>query len=226
MHNFRINNCDTDSISFNKKDNTEFSEQERLALLKQMNEISPEKILWEDDGYYRCVIILKAKNYILDNGKKVAYKGSALKSSKTEAALKEMQKAIIQVMLDGKDNYTEVYHRYILEALNIKDIKRWAGKKTLTDKIMTGERTNETKVLEALTGSDYKEGDKFYTYFKEDNSLGLVENFDGKYNKDKMLEKCYKSVQVFENVLECKALFLNYKLKKNRIALIHLDEDN
>jgi DNA polymerase elongation subunit (family B) len=226
MYNFRINNCDTDSISFNKKDNTPFSLEERTALLKEMNDISPDKILWEDDGYYDCVVILKAKNYILYDGKKIKTKGSALKSAKLEIACKEFQQEIIKAIIHETGNYDEIYKRYIKEACSVtKDtIKRWSGKKTYTKKIDESTRANETKQLAALQGSNYKEGDKYWLFFLEDGSLRLAENFEGNYDKLKMCEKLYKSAQVFSNVIPVDQLFVNYKLKKNKAALDKLLE--
>ena len=61
-----------------------------------------------------------------------------------------------------------------------------------------------------------------YVYFKPDDSLGLASQFDGTYNVDKMLKKCYDTVCVFETILPVKELFLNYSLKKNKKALEEL----
>jgi hypothetical protein len=102
--------------------------------------------------------------------------------------------------------------------MDIKDIKRWASKKTITDKVLNPQRTNEQKVLDALGDSEFAEGDKIYIYFKEDDSLGLVQNFDGKYNKDKMIEKVFKTSKLFDSVIP-EGTFINYKLKKNKNLL-------
>jgi hypothetical protein len=70
-YNFNISVTDTDSISFCKKDKSGFSETERKALLDELNEISPEMMIWEDDGYYDTIIVFRAKNYALWDGKKI-----------------------------------------------------------------------------------------------------------------------------------------------------------
>lgn len=217
--NYPIVNADTDSISYTKHDMSFYTEQERKADLAQLNSLFPEKIKFEDDGFYLSVIVLKAKNYVLWDGKKIKTKGSALKSSKMEQALKELQQSIISSIIHDKKDYQSIYNSYVLEALNVKDMKRWASKKTYTAKIDSSERANETKIKDAMEGSDYKEGDKFFVFFRSDESLCLLENFNGDYHKDKMLEKVYKSVQIFDSVLPTDELFINYKLKRSKKLL-------
>src|SRR5271157_5714878 len=182
-HNFQISNCDTDSISFcSKTPNSVFSPQEIKSLIKEINDLSSEFMDWADDGYYKKVIILKAKNYIMQafpdekhpEGK-ITYKGSALKSSKTEPALKEFLYAIIQTILDEKFEYKLIYDKYVAEILNIQDINRWASKKSLTSTTYSSKRANETKIIDAIAGTEYKEGDKIFLYFRNDGTLKLVE---------------------------------------------------
>ena len=80
-HNFIIGPTDTDSISFCKPDMSPFSPEETKQLLAEINAMSPEFIEWEDDGYYEVCITLRAKNYVLWDGKKKTVKGSAFKTS-------------------------------------------------------------------------------------------------------------------------------------------------
>lgn len=227
-HDFNIVNTDTDSISVCKKDKSAFTDEERKVLLQEINDLMPEKIKFGDDGYYDVFVVLKAKNYILYNSraenpkKRLVLKGSSLKSSKMEPALKLLQKELIDAIIFDKQNYTEIYHKYILEALNVKDISRWASKKSISEKTMTSERANETKIMDALADKEFSEGDKVYLFFLPDESLACVEDFDGSYNVDKLLEKCYKTCEIFKNVLDTKSLFVNYKLKKNKKALEEL----
>jgi DNA polymerase elongation subunit (family B) len=226
MNNFQLVNYDTDSITICKPDGSPFSDDEQNALIDALNAEFPKQIRWEPDGYFSKVVVLKTKNYILYDGKKIKTKGSALKSSKLEIACKEFQQEIIKAIIHETGNYDEIYKRYIKEACSVtKDtIKRWSGKKTYTKKIDESTRANETKQLAALQGSNYKEGDKYWLFFLEDGSLRLAENFEGNYDKLKMCEKLYKSAQVFGNVIPVDELFLNYKLKKNKAALDKLLE--
>lgn len=101
MNNFQITACDTDSIFFKKHDSSFFEKKEREELLNQLNSLMPEKIRWEINDYFPKIITLAAKNYImvLESGE-IKYKGSALKSSKTEPALREFIYKIINVMLN------------------------------------------------------------------------------------------------------------------------------
>lgn len=221
MNNFKLTACDTDSIFFKKQDGSYFSVEERKNLLNEINSLMPEKIKWEHNSndYFKKIINVKTKNYILqtEDGT-VKIKGSSLKDQKKEPALLEFIGEIINTMLDEKYEYLKIYDKYVKETLNVKDIKRWASKKTITSKVLEGTRTNETKVKDAINDSEYKEGDKIWTYFTQDDSLKLVENYNNDHNVDKLLEKLYKTAQTFVTIIP-KETFLNYKLKKNKMLL-------
>lgn len=229
-NNFQISNCDTDSISFcSTKPNAIFSPQEIKSLISEINELSPEFMEWSDDGYYRRVIILKAKNYILqDFDGKITYKGSALKSSKTEIALKEFLHAIIAEILNETYEYTKVYNNYVKEILNVKDINRWASKKSLTSTTYQSTRANETKIIDAIKGTEYKEGDKIFTYFDKNDNLKLAENYENDHNIEKLVAKLYATSKIFTHItgkpvgLLPKETFINYSLKKNEQLLKEL----
>lgn len=217
---FAIVNADTDSITFTDSGNP-IDEDTRLNLLDDLNSLYPEKIHFEDDGYYKSIIVLKAKNYVMFDGNKIKTKGSALKDAKKEPALKEFLFNVIESLIRGEDRVLEIYLNYVKEAAQVKDIKRWASKKTISSKVLTSTRKNETKILDAVQDIEFSEGDRVYVYYKSDDSLGLVEKFDGDYNKEKMIEKMYKAALTFANIMP-KEIFLNYKLKKNRKALEEL----
>lgn len=215
---FVLVNADTDSVSISKPDGSDFT-SEANQILAEVNSLFPAKIRFEHDGFYKKVIVIKTKNYILWDGKKLKYKGSALKASTKEPALKEFIKRIIQSMLDGDNLYGHIYHDYVKEIMNIKDMKRWVTRKTITNKVLGAKRTNEQKVLDVIQGTEYTEGDRIYTYFKPDGTLGLLERFDGQYDSDKLFNKLFQTSLVFETVLPVKELFPNYKLKKNKEML-------
>jgi len=215
-------NCDTDSVTFSKPNFEEITEEERVELLKDLNSNYPDLIKWEDDGYYLTIIVIRAKNYILWDGKKIIYKGSAVKATTKESALQEFIKKIIDSMLEGHEDYAEIYTKYVKEVMNITDINRWVSKKTITDKVLNPKRLNEEKVLKAIQGKDYSEGDKAYFFFKSDESLSLVEDFDGDYNHTRLLKKLFNTGRMFETVLPIKEVFPNYSLKRNQEALMEL----
>lgn len=215
----RIVNADTDSISFCTADQSPITESAQSLFLENLNSNFPARIRFENDGFYKKVIVVKAKNYILWDGKKLKYKGSAIKASTKEPALKEFIKMIIDAIMNDTNGYTEIYNRYVTEIAQVKDIKRWVSRKTLTDKVFDPKRTNEQKVLDAIKGTEYTEGDRAYFFFRPDGSLALVEHFDGNYDKDRLLHKLFQTSKVFETVLPVKDLFPNYKLKKNKQLL-------
>lgn len=216
---FTIVNCDTDSISYCSHEGFEWSDKVRKDLIADLNSLYPARIRFEDDGFYETVIVLKAKNYVMWDGKKLKTKGSALKDAKKELALKDMQIQMLWSIIKNNpsDSLVGIYNGFVKkvrDGISRDEIKSWCSKKTLTEKIWSSERTNESKIKDAIEGTEYKESDKIWTYFKEDGSLGLMENYNYDYDKPKMYEKIFKSVNIFENILP-ENLFLNYKLKKN-----------
>lgn len=226
QNNYDLVNCDTDSVAICRKDQAPIEQDEKDFILAGLNAQTPDKISWEDDGFYPTFIVVKAKNYILWDGKKLKYKGSAIKATTKEPALQEFIKRIIDVLLipEAIENTYEkcklVYSDYVKEIMDIDNIIRWASKKTISDKILKNERTNESRVRDALEGSDYVEGDKIYVYFKEDGSLSLVENHKNDHDRKTLFKKLYKTSETFETILPIKELFTNYSLVKNYKILL------
>jgi DNA polymerase, archaea type len=218
--NHQLVNADTDSISISYK-GIEWDEDMRFRVLRSLNSMMPTKIRWEDDGTYRNVLVLKAKNYVLDDGKKVKIKGSALKATTKEKALQEFIQRLISGLLEGCADLTSLYHEYVREILSLKDITRWSSKHTVTEAVLTSPRTNEAKKRAALSGSDYSMGDKVYLYFRSDQSLALREHWASDHCVDTLLEKLHSTLMVFEPVLDT-GPFLNYSLKRNKRHLATL----
>lgn len=219
-NNFIITNLDTDSISFSKQDGSLFSKEEQYKLIEELNSQFDAEIKFAHDGYFPRFVVLRAKNYIMYDGKKIKIKGSALKSSTLEPKLKELINIFIEKLaLDKADiNYEDVYKDFIKQASNITDIKPWSKKMTLSEKTFNSVRENEQKVVRAIKGTDYKEGDKVYVYPKVSGELGLADNFNNDYNVDLYYEKLFKTVKRFSTVIDI-SNFLNYKLKKNKEKL-------
>lgn len=220
-HNFIIGPTDTDSISFCKEDMSKFTDEDRKQLVKEINDISPEFMQWDDDGLYLVCISVRAKNYALWDGKKLTIKGSSLKATVKSPAMKEYIQRIIQTIIDEKYDYLTIYNSYVKEIMNIEDIKRFAVRKTLTDKVFAAERTSEAKLLSAVEDSEneMRQGDKAYVFYKEDNSLCLCENFDGKdYNRTRLLKNLFDTAMCFSTIIP-KEMFVNYSLKRNQKLL-------
>lgn len=284
-HNFRLINSDTDSILVNKFDGSQFTETEQQELLQELNSIFPEHINWDPDGYFHTVIVVKAKNYILlEHGEeKIKLKGSSIKDQKKEPALREMMNRMIHAMVhDQQEQIAHIYHEYIREALNVKDIHRWAQKKTATAPVLdckgwqektieilqepvvsfspeTGltttfqpkpkfkttysnnkgeHRMNEIAPWEAIKLEEIiQQGDKFYVYpailsttsttkikkngqpgkttINKITGLKITKNFTNDYDCDKLLQRVYDTVSIFETVLDMNQ-FVNYSLVSNR----------
>lgn len=229
INKFKLVNCDTDSISVCKHNFEEFTEEERTIFLNDLNSLFPKRIKFEDDGYYKTVIVAKAKNYLLWDGKKKKVKGSALKVTTKEKALKEFINEILGAMLEGRKNYKEIYDKYAKEIIDIKDISRWSSKKTVTTKVLAGTTTAGKKVNSIIQNKEIMEGDKIYTFFKTDGSLALAEDFNQEYDRVRLLKKLFTTTKTFELILDYKSIFPNYSLKRSAKLLDQLingDDEN
>ena len=241
--NFSIVNCDTDSISFTA--NKELGTDQRVDLLKELNSLYPSSIRFEDDGYYKCVLVLKAKNYVLFDGEKMKLKGSSIKDQKKEKALSEMLNLMLKDIIhnEGKD-LIGIYNNYVKEALKPRDIKRWAQKKTITKAILncgsnTEVRKNEKDVYDAIKNKPVQEGDKIYVYpaildkkvetkvykngkVKEkivyETGLKIVEDWSEDHSSDKLVKRVVDTVEILANIVDL-GKFIDYTIKKNHDLL-------
>lgn len=218
---FKIVNADTDSISFCKPDMSSFSKDEEVSLLAELNDLYPERIKFEHDGIFEALLVVKAKNYVLVQDGKYKYKGSALKATGKEPALVEFIKKVIESLIKERSDLLSIYNTYVQEIDNITDIKRWGSKKSITAKVLNGTRTNESNIRNAIQGTDLREGDKGYFYFKEDGSLDLIQNFNGDYSKDKFYKKLFDTIGIFDTLIDV-SIFKNYKLKRNKKELVEI----
>lgn len=218
-HNFILANLDTDSISFIKPDQKPFSKEECETLLDEINSLMPERIRWEDDRTYKRFIVVKAKNYVLYDGNNITIKGSGLKASMKEPALKQFIKDLIDLLLNSKKEHIfNLYNDYAKRILNITDISNWCSTKTITKSILNPERTTERRILAAIKNLNLNEGDRVQVFFKTKEELCLKENFNGEYDRTILLGKLYDTLKIFSSIIDI-SLFPDYSLKKNKPLL-------
>lgn len=218
-HNFTLSTCDTDSITICKPDGSDFSKDEISSLTEELNSMYPELISWDLEPKIDKMLVIKTKNYVLCEEGKIKHKGSSLRDPKLEPALREFLGRIVDAILNENTNFSDIYNEYVKEAMNVKDIKRWSSRKTISSKTLESERTNESKIRDAIEDTEYVEGDRIFVFFNSDESLSLVEKFNGDYHKDKLLKKLFETGKRFSTVLNTKELFKNYALKKNKKEL-------
>lgn len=219
-------NCDTDSITVCKKDGGEWSKEERIHFLEQINSLFPDKILWEDDGYFESITVVKAKNYVLYDGGSLKIKGSALKATMKEPALREMLHRLIKSMMGLEEKaFSDIYHEYVIEASDIKDIQRWSSKYSVTEAVLTPKRKQEQDKLDAIKGEGLQLGEKFFAFFAENGRLCLTKNYKGCYHKDKIYQKIFDTARILQSIYDVKALIPNYKLKRNKNILEEMLDD-
>lgn len=240
-------NCDTDSIMIAYKDGRQWSKELRESFLQDMNKQFDELIIWEDDGYYDRVIVVKSKNYVLlENGSdKIKYKGSSFKSSNKEPALSEMMKRISENLI--KENGTgvsDIYKNYIDEVKDIEHISRWCSKKSITENLLLADSTAKLKLLEAIKDLDYSVGDKVFIFndidgkkqaivkgepviLKSTGEPKMIDNciyrlekdFNGSYDLKHYLKRVYDTAKILESVIDMSKI-TNYSLSKNYKKLI------
>jgi len=207
---YMTTNVDTDAFSFVGFDG-EFDK-----FIVDLNSLFRKTIIFEDDGEYQKFIVVKSKNYVTEENGKITMKGSALKATMKEPALRMLLDDVLLSMLDtGYKGISNIYNDCVKEISNIDNIGRWSSKKTVTKAVLNPQRTNEQRVLDAIGSKKVQEGDKVHMFFKTKTELCLAENFDGEYDKDKLYEKAFKTIKIFETILDMDD-FLNYKLKKNK----------
>lgn len=202
---FQLVNVDTDSFSITdglRPTDSEFNQQ-----IKELNSIYPELIVWEDDGIFDKVIVVKAKNYVLKTGDKIKYKGSSITDQKKEPILRQLLEGAINTLLvydPVKDKHhidnqlQHFYKDFCKKALNPNDINDWCVKKTVTSAVMNAERLNEQKVLDACNNAikqgvigKIQEGDKIWLYQAIDGEIQKVTKGKPVFLKDgtpKMVE--------------------------------------
>lgn len=182
-YDFTICNVDTDSILINKPDGGEWSDEEQAAFINELNNQFPDKINFDNDGYYESVLVIKSKNYALlkKGDDKIKTKGSSIRDQKKEPALKEMIDKIIAAYIYDKSNEVPaIYESYVQEVMNVQDITRWCQKKGVTEAVtncegyekyskeelkIKGIRANETNIWDAIKNEEIiQQGDKFLLY--------------------------------------------------------------
>ena len=247
-YDFTIGATDTDSISFSKADMSPISPEEVKVLTAELNSISPNMMVWEDDGYFECMICFKAKNYVLYDGKKIKLKGSSLIDQKREPALREMTKLMIDdLVFNSGGRLVDIYENYIREAKSPDDIMRWAQKKTVTKAITNcakdpDARANERVVYDAIKHKHIQEGDKVYLFpcildrqiettvtkngkekHKEilKKGLCLADEWVGQHDYNKLVERVVATIEILANVVVM-SKFIDYSLVKNKLLLEEL----
>ena len=235
-HNFAITGCDTDSIAFKKKDESFITPEERSKLIDEINEIMHKGLTYEDDGYYDVFMVLKAKNYcLLEEGKdKIKKKGSSITDSKKEPVLQQMLDQCIEELMRGDRDLVKITQSYIDLTKNITDITDWCVKKTISKKMRTSERKNETKVMDALAGKTVRDGDKLFFFNDIDGEIQEVKK--GELVFTKMKKKEYEALGLEKNPLtelcehsdrticeHCNPHLLKPKMVPNRILRLRED---
>lgn len=242
---YTLVNLDTDSFSYTK--GRPVSRDEFETDISDINALFPSGIVWANDGQYDCMIIVATKNYVLYNAKSKTpfkFKGSGIKDQKKEPALREMMETMLRAIANNEQSTLPfIYQNYVNEILNIKDIKRWAQKYTITKTLLNGTDTRALKIKEAVAHMKVSQGDKVFLYAAVDGMeqdvvkgepvfykngkpklipryiLREVNQFDGNVDTEHLFCRLYDTVCILQNVINLN-LFLNYGLKKNYKLLI------
>jgi hypothetical protein len=149
-----------------------------------------------------------------------------------------MLNVLIDDLLEEKGTTVDIFHDYIKEAYQIKDINRWAVKKSITTKVLNPERTNEMVVLAAVKHRNPREGDKFFLYSALDgmrqkivkgelvflkngtpsmipnNILKCADEWTDDHNKEHYVKRVYMTISILKNLFDIDD-FVKYHNKGN-----------
>jgi DNA polymerase elongation subunit (family B) len=226
-HNFELVGGDTDGLAFRKKDHSIFTMEEIDFLLKDLNSNMGEFIKWENDGLFPAQLVKAPKNYVLvDSNGKRKIKGASFKATTKERALRKFVNEVIELLLADKSNeISDLYFKYVSQILKIDDISDWCSKYTITKAVLTGKETVQVRIREALKGHPVQEGDKVYQFFKTPETRCMLQDFDGTYDVSILLGKLYKTLCIFQTVIDVKAI-PNLTLKRNQVLLKEMNHAN
>jgi hypothetical protein len=233
MYNLSLICADTDAFTVCKPDGNPFTKEETDKLTKELNNIFPENINWEFEFNCPKMIVLKAKNYVYYDGKKIVKKGSSLKSATLEPMLKKFLNEVIEALVfDKQDEIPLIYKKYVEIIHNIEDMTPWFKKLTISETTLKSSRKNEKDIVDAIKGKEYSVGDRIYVatkmrleetgeFYKRTGIpktkkvkyLCLKEDFDGKYDKETYYNKLYQCCNRFKTILPIKEIFKKYKEK-------------
>lgn len=212
---YSLVNVDTDSFSYTN--GVAPSVADFTKEIAELNSLYESLIKWENDGVYEKIIVVKAKNYVLQKNGKVKYKGSSLTDQKKEPRLLTLLEEFLTTLLSDKN--TEERHELLLQQYNncckevveAFDVNQWLTKKTVTDSILNAKRANEQKPLDAINEAIAKgvltgvqEGDKVWLYSAIDGEVQDSDKNGPKIVKKtglpKMIERCVLRVpQLYNN---------------------------
>jgi len=207
---------DTDSCSFSKQDGSEFTHDEQMTCIDEINDTLPEMIKFSHDGYLTHLLIVRTKNYAyVEDGKKTI-RGASLRATSKEPALKAfIIEAIDMLLFEDSPDIHSLYVKYVKKILALDSIDDWCSKRSITNKVFESERANETKIVDAIRGKEFSIGDKIYIYFRPDGTLGLKSEWTGDHDQSRLLSKLYATMKTFDTVVDA-APFINYSLKTKR----------
>ena len=158
-----------------------------------------------------------------ENGK-IKIKGSAFKDQKKEPIFKQFLLDVTNDMLKTKGKNTlELYESYVEKIYNKKiDIKDFATKKTVTQKVLNPNRTQERRLLNAIGDRHVSEGDKIWVYnCTGDEVIKLIDDFNNDLDINHYFKRLHATMKILANIVDME-LYPNYSLKREQKVLIDL----
>lgn len=209
VNNYGIVEIDTDGLYINNNFSNNIYIDDLVSII---NKELPELINVEYDGYYPNFISIKKKNYIMDDGDKLIFKG-ATKGRSLEPFLKEFTYALYQGLIDNI-NLDNIYDDYVNFINNIQDVKHFLKKASLHQSLKEYNNKRENGGNKAVAyelwsqhPKRYSLGENFMYYIYGDSKKVKAFDacqFDYKYDPDKYpinreyylekLRKKYKSL--------------------------------
>ncbi|MDH7480555.1 MAG: DNA polymerase domain-containing protein [Armatimonadota bacterium] len=181
---------DTDGVYFQVPPSITNEDMEK-ELVEEIGRSLPPGINLVHDGRYAAMLSLKVKNYILVDyeGKKI-FRGASVRSRADELFGREfISKAVDLLLRDDKRGVSLIYKELIHRIENgLLSVEQFARRERVTEKTFnSAQRKRMAAVAQGIQIGDY-----VTVYERNDGSLGLIEEYQGDEDRQRLLEKLYK----------------------------------
>lgn len=190
---------DTDGIYFHPPEGYD-NEKTIPSLVEVLQGQLPKGIRLAFEGYYRAMVSVKIKNYVLvtQEGEKI-FKGSALRSRADERFGREFISQAIDLLIAGRREEVGSLYRQRLSDIREGRLapEDFSRRERITSKTFSGSVGKRWSHLSRRL----KVGDYVFVYRRKDGMNELVENYSGDEDREYLADKLYKFAQRLKPLL-------------------------
>ncbi len=186
----KVIEIDTDGVYFQVPPavNDENTEKE---FVERIGRDLPLGINLVHDGRYAAMLSLKVKNYILVDyeGNKI-FRGASVRSRSDELFGREFISMAVDLLLNNDKRGVSLLYNELIDKIEngLLPVEKFARRERVTEK--TFNSAQRKRMAAAAQGIQI--GDYVTVYERNDGTLGLIEEYRGDENRQRLLEKLYK----------------------------------